>query len=228
MATRITSSLKYTNTIQQVKVPSETTVLPTLEPGDVWVADNEGMIIILIVPASDLLDRYNDHSITNECVKMLKITPRSHVIIDIGFDPVSLLDHIAAPLRSIQELGIIVTIASDLSKTIQSIITAKRTPRIVQPQRIIDPNSNKLSLLMSIPGVGEKTARAVLKESANSLAQALMALTIDDVEIDGVRLPDAHKTRKFFDVHDDCIIGPICQSDPDDTPDPHSHMNEDT
>lgn len=183
-----------------------------LDVGSVWSIDENGEItIIQVVNAAHLKSMTINSSIFEIAQRMRAIASWCYLLITGEIAQESMIDGM---LMSIQELGIIITNNSSspgsnyiTSEHIARIIERKHESKRIAPQRDFLTTTDGEALLMTLPGIGKKTA--VLLKECGSVAFALVALSDPMITTPTITIKDKMAIRKSLELETGFMLGII-------------------
>jgi len=166
------------------------------------VCDDGAQLAIRVMTTSDLYHGLRNKTIYAEMLKMREVTPWAYLLLLEGKNVLS--DDLAGALVSVQETGVAVLhIKSEtVVETVQRLASRDRTTRRIRPPRDVLFAEPDLDMLLALPGIGEKTADALLQH-CGSAAWALMVLTDDTYEFPGIGPETRRKVRAALGLQDD-------------------------
>lgn len=199
--------------IQGLKFNNTTSLVTTLETGDLWIACEDGnTLIIERKEPSDLLASIADNRLFNQAAKMRQVSQWCYVVVTGKIDDCNYIDDtgrkwsyasIWGALLSVQEMGVMIIFCDgedDFAPCIERLAKRSRDDIKVRPVRNAYVFGGQEAVLASMPGIGTKKAVDYLKLFDGNLGNAIMALCdpTSAKDIAGWGEKSANNLREFF------------------------------
>jgi ERCC4-type nuclease len=166
------------------------------------VCADGAQLAISVMTTNDLRDALRNKTLYADMIKLRNLSPWAYFITLEGKR--TLDDDLSGALLSVQEIGVgtLHIKQETLVETVQRLASRDRSTRRVRPPRDVLFADPDLDMLLSLPGIGEQKAEALL-EHCGGAAWALMVLTDDQHEFPGVGPETRRKVREAMGLHDD-------------------------
>lgn len=195
---------------------------PSIAPATFHAFCTDGAkLAIKVITPSDLVRSLSKKRILSDCLKLREQSGWAYLIIAGELRPARetitgdvlrdgkrvsgwTWETISNMLLSIQETGVAVCQINNIdnvTRYVQSLAERSRLVKRVRPAREVLFCEPAEDMLMALPGIGEKTAQALL-EYTGSAAWALMILTDDQYEFAGIGPETRRKVREALGIGD--------------------------
>lgn len=181
-------------------------------PGSFWIMTDDGCTIAVIC-AYEKEMAYSFSLLQSVVVEVQMITPYVYVIVESE-------SAYANQVLSIQELGAFAITVPDMQEYIPSFIKFVSKPKRRQEKSILPPKRDLRmfttgeQLLLTIPGIGERKARDLLR-MFGSVAWAFAQMTQEDTPdiINIITADDVDNFRNALQLDDNMILSVIMKED---------------
>lgn len=188
--------------------------ISTLPCGDVWIAQDDDLVIIERKEPNDLLASIADGRLFNQCAEMRQESIWCYVVITgqmlWGYD--GKIAGTAWNFRSVegallqaQELGIGIVHSqndTDFAHTCAWLLSRNRTVHThIPPRKTGLPMPDDQKVLASLPGIGRERAYELLRD--RNLREALLCLLDPECKVPGIGDKTVKNLRQLFNLSDD-------------------------
>jgi DNA excision repair protein ERCC-4 len=187
--------------------------ISTLPCGDVWIAQEDDLVIIERKEPNDLLASIADGRLFNQCAEMRQESDWCYVVITgqlmWGYDGKILgtqwgFRSVQGALLQAQELGVGIVYSqndTDFAHTCYWLLSRSRKIHTHIPARKTGiPMADDQKILASLPGIGYERALELLKE--RNLRDAFLCLINADCNVSGIGPKTYKNIRQLFNMLD--------------------------